>query len=78
MSSGTAVIVARNPALEEVCGEAAEYIDEIGALPAILCRVLNDAPRRAALGRAGLERARQFGWDEAARRLLAAFDRDSA
>jgi glycosyltransferase involved in cell wall biosynthesis len=78
MSSGTPLIVARNPALQEVCGEAAEYIDEIGALPAILRRVLGDAARRAALGRAGLDRARQFGWDEAARRLLAAFDRKSA
>src|SRR6185503_7967172 len=78
MSSGTPLIVARNPALEEVCGDAAEYVDDIGALPTILGRVLGDGSRRAALGRAGLERAGQFSWDEAARRLLAAFERGNA
>ena len=79
MASGAPLIVARNAALQEVCGEAAaEYVQDIRALPAILRRVLGDATRRAELSRAGLERARQFGWDEAARRLLAAFDRRNA
>lgn len=75
MASGTPLIVARNPALQEVCGDAAEYVDDIAELPTILRRVLSDTARRQELGRAGADRARAFGWDEAARRLLAAFDR---
>jgi hypothetical protein len=37
--------------------------------------LLRDSARRQELARAGVDRARGFGWDEAARRLLAAFDR---
>jgi glycosyltransferase involved in cell wall biosynthesis len=74
MASGTPLIVARNPALEEVCGDAAEFVDNLADLPAMFHRVLDDPARRAELSRAGLDRARRFGWDEAARRLLAAFD----
>ncbi len=77
MASGTPLVVSDNPALREVCGTAAEYVDDIDALSAVLLRVLRDAPRRAELRRDGLSRARQFGWEEAARRLLGAFDRAS-
>jgi glycosyltransferase involved in cell wall biosynthesis len=77
MASGAPLIVARNAALVELCGDAAEYVDTIDALPAILRHVLGDASRRAELARAGPDRARQFGWDEAARRILGAFDRAS-
>jgi glycosyltransferase involved in cell wall biosynthesis len=74
MASGTPVVVARNPALEEVCGPAAEYVDDMNQLPAILRRLLADQSRRTELRRLGLERATLFGWDEAAKRLLASFD----
>jgi glycosyltransferase involved in cell wall biosynthesis len=74
MASGTPLIVTRNPALEEVCGDAAEYADDVAGLPSVLRCVLDNPNRRAELRRAGLDRARHFGWDEAARRLLAAFD----
>jgi glycosyltransferase involved in cell wall biosynthesis len=78
MSSGTPLIVARNPAVQEVCGNAAEYVDDIGRLSSAMRRLLTDERRREQLRREGLERAGHFGWDEAARRLLTAFDRASA
>jgi glycosyltransferase involved in cell wall biosynthesis len=75
MASGTPLIVARNAALLEVCGEAAEYADPIESLPQVLARVVASPERRAGLRAAGLQRARAFGWDEAARRLLAGLER---
>ena len=78
MSSGTPLIVSPNPALREVCGDAAEYVENIDALGATMHRVLSDGARREDLRRNGLARARLFSWDEAARRLIAAFDRRDA
>ncbi len=75
MTSGTPLVVARNAALEEVCGGAAEYVDDMTELGPTLCRLLTDDARRQELRRAGIERATNFGWDEAARRLLAALNR---
>lgn len=75
MTSGTPLIATRNPALSEVCGEAAEFVDEIEQLPAVLRRLLDDPARRRALRAAGLQQAGRFSWDESARRLLEAFDR---
>lgn len=78
MSSGTPVIVSTHPALREVCGDAAEYIDNIDTLGGVLHRVLSDTARREELRRRGLARARLFSWDEAARRLIAVYDRHDA
>lgn len=75
MASGTPLIVARNPALAEVCGQAAEFVDDIARLSESLRHVLVDEHRRRELRSAGLEQARRFSWDESAQRLLAAFDR---
>ena len=75
MTSGTPLVVARNTALEEVCGTAAEYVDDMTDLAPTLCRLLGDEARRQELRRAGLERATNFGWNEAARRLLVALER---
>jgi glycosyltransferase involved in cell wall biosynthesis len=75
MASGTPLIAARNEALEELCGSAAEYVDAIAELPRVLQRLLADPQRRGELRTAGLHRSRLFGWDEAARRLIAALDR---
>ena len=74
MASGTPLIVARNAALEELCGHAAEYADPISTLPDTLLQLLSNPARRQHLRSAGAARARTFGWDEAARRLLAALD----
>ncbi|HET6363162.1 MAG TPA: glycosyltransferase family 1 protein [Gemmatimonadota bacterium] len=78
MASGAPVVAARIPALEEVCAEAAEYFGDPVELPGILSRMLQDPARREALARAGPPRAAFYSWDEAARRLLAAFDDESA
>jgi glycosyltransferase involved in cell wall biosynthesis len=72
MASGTPVVATRIPALEEVCGDAAEYFDDLEGLPSVLTRILGDPERPTALARKGLARSAAFGWDEAARRLLAA------
>jgi glycosyltransferase involved in cell wall biosynthesis len=72
MASGTPLIASRIPALEEVCGDAAEYFDDTEQLPGVILRMLQDPARRDALARAGLSRAGAFAWDASARRLLAA------
>jgi glycosyltransferase involved in cell wall biosynthesis len=72
MASGTPVVATRIPALEEVCGDAAEYFDDLEGLPSVLTRILGDPERPTALARKGLARSAAFGWDEAARRLVAA------
>ena len=66
MACGTPVVAVPEPALEEVAGEAAVWVDE---------RDLGEGIRRAVaererLVRAGLERARLFSWRETARRTL--------
>ncbi|HJU85978.1 MAG TPA: glycosyltransferase family 1 protein [Gemmatimonadota bacterium] len=71
MASGAPVVAARIPSLEEVCGEAAEYFDDQD-LPGALAGILGDGKRRRELARRGIARSALFGWDEAARRLLAA------
>jgi hypothetical protein len=57
-----------------LCGSAAEYIDRIDDLPPRLGAIVADAALQQALKGAGVKRARMFGWDEGARRLLAVLD----
>jgi glycosyltransferase involved in cell wall biosynthesis len=66
MACGTPVVAVREPALEEVAGDAAVWAGE---------RELADGIRRAVSERdrfvaAGLERAKRFSWAETARRTL--------
>jgi glycosyltransferase involved in cell wall biosynthesis len=73
MACGTPTVVSRTPALAEVCGDAAVYVDprspeEIGAAIAALVASPGD---RAALREAGLRRAAVFDWGRSARALLA-------
>lgn len=75
MSSGAPLLVARNPALEEVCGDGAEYVDDIANLAGVLATLIDDETRRTSVAQAGLARSRLFGWHEAAQRLLVAIDR---
>lgn len=73
MACGAPVVAARIPALEEVCADAAAYFGQPDELPEVLSGILRDPTRRETLARAGRLRAASFSWDEAARRLLAAF-----
>jgi glycosyltransferase involved in cell wall biosynthesis len=68
MASGTPVVATDDPALREVAGDAAVYTR--GDLAEAIRIALGERDRLVA---AGLERARLFSWDEAARRTLAVY-----
>lgn len=67
MASGTPVVTSRGGATEEVAGAAAVLVDPLDPA-AIAAGIEEAAARREELVRVGLERARDFGWDEVARR----------
>ena len=69
MASGTPVVAVREPALEEVAGDAALFVDEAGLADGIRT-ALQD---RARLSAAGLERAGAFSWRATAERTLAVY-----
>jgi glycosyltransferase involved in cell wall biosynthesis len=69
MASGTPVVVAADPALREVAGDAAVYA-EGDAFAAAIRTAIADRDRLVA---AGLERAKLFSWDETARRTVAVY-----
>jgi glycosyltransferase involved in cell wall biosynthesis len=69
MASGTPVVAVHEPALEEVAGDAAVFVEE-AALADGIRRALADRDR---LVWAGLERARRFSWRAAAEKTLAVY-----
>jgi glycosyltransferase involved in cell wall biosynthesis len=69
MASGTPVVALREPALVEVAGDAAVFVDEDGLADGIR-QVLADRERVVA---AGLDRARMFSWRTTAERTLAVY-----
>ena len=69
MACGTPVVASPDPALQEVAGDAALFA-EPARLGEAIRRAIDERPRLAA---AGLERARRFSWEEAARRTLAVY-----
>jgi len=70
MACGTPVVVSRTSSLPEVVGEAGVQVDPESVEDIVrgLRIVLENPEQRAALRAAGLERARQFTWEVAARR----------
>jgi glycosyltransferase involved in cell wall biosynthesis len=69
MASGTPVVAVRDPALQEVAGDAAVFVDEDG-----LADGIREAVReRERLTAAGIARARGFSWRAAAERTLAVY-----
>ena len=69
MACGTPVVATREPALVEVCGEAAVY-----ATPEQMGEAVREAVReRPRLAQAGFERARRFSWRAAAEQTLAVY-----
>src|SRR5581483_10057627 len=67
MASGTPVVTSGGGATEEISGGAAVLVDPLD--PASIAAGIEEASaRREELVRAGLQRARDFGWDEVARR----------
>jgi glycosyltransferase involved in cell wall biosynthesis len=69
MASGTPVVTVPDPALVEVAGEAAVVVPE-AELAAGIRRAVEE---RDTLAAAGLERARAFTWEAAARATVAAY-----
>ncbi len=72
MACGAPVVTSTAPALVEVGGDVAVAVDGLDA-GAIAGGLEEAAARRAALGPRGIERARRFGWDEAARATISVY-----
>jgi glycosyltransferase involved in cell wall biosynthesis len=71
MACGTPVVAGLDSALREVAGEAALYAVDGELAPAIRTAIA----QRERLRDAGLQRAKRFSWDEAARRTLDVYRR---
>ena len=67
MASGTPVVALDEPALREVAGDAAVFVDEAAPRRRHASRARTSASELAA---AGLERARAFSWRATAERTL--------
>src|SRR6185312_3544959 len=76
LASGCPAIVPNTGAGPEVAGAAARLIDPYREddLTQALLEVTGSQPLRRQMRAAGLERARRFGWPQAARRVLETFD----
>jgi len=77
MCAGVPVVAVRCAAVEEVCGDAAVYVDahDPAELSAAVARLRQDAAWRAALVARGRERAAQFSWAASARAHIRAYER---
>lgn len=75
MAAGAPTIVADTPALVELSGQAALTFPatDSARLTALLQRVLHDTGLQEQLRTAGQKRARDFSWDETARRTAAVY-----
>ncbi len=76
MACGAAVACSNSSSLPEVAGDAADLFDphSASAIAGSIARVLGDPRWRSELSRRGLARARQFSWQETARRTLEAYE----
>lgn len=75
MACGTPVITSNTSSLPEVVGDAALLIDpysEDSILQALL-KIVGDEQLRSRLSAAGIQRARQFSWQTAAKKTLAVY-----
>jgi glycosyltransferase involved in cell wall biosynthesis len=72
MASGTAVVASGSSSLPEVVGEAGMLLppDDEAAWTDAVVRVMDDEALRARMREAGLERAKLFSWEKAARETL--------
>lgn len=77
MACGTPVISSTASSLPEVVGDAGLLVDpeDVDALAAAMDRVLADAGLRERMRAAGLERARRFTWEGAARKTADTYRR---
>ncbi len=77
MACGKAVVCSNTSSLPEVVGDAGVLVSpyDVDALADAMERLLNDPEQREMLGQRGIERAKGFTWDEAARKTLAIYER---
>jgi glycosyltransferase involved in cell wall biosynthesis len=77
MACGCPVVTSNVSAMPEVVGDAGILVDplDVGALSTAMRSLAADPGRREALRARGLERARRFSWDAAARTTLDVFRR---
>jgi glycosyltransferase involved in cell wall biosynthesis len=77
MACGTPVVCSRAASLPEVGGDAVEYFDPYSRedAAAAIERVLSSPSRQEELRRKGLERARQFSWEESTRKHIEVYRR---
>jgi glycosyltransferase involved in cell wall biosynthesis len=80
MACGTPVVCADNSSLPEAAGMAGLTVssEDEEALADALHRLISDGELHARLTRLGLEHARRFTWETAARTLLATYERVGA
>jgi len=76
MACGTPVIASNTTSLPEVIGNAGLTVDptSVEAITKAMAQLLDDAPLRAKLQQAGIERATKFTWQYTAQRLLEALE----
>ena len=77
LGCGIPTIISDRSSLPEVAGEAALKIDpdQPDSIADALYRALTDSALRATLTQRGLEQARHFSWEKAARETLAVYER---
>jgi glycosyltransferase involved in cell wall biosynthesis len=75
MACGCPVIASQKSSLEEVCGEAAFYVDpyNISSIGTAILKVLNDISLQTSLRERGLNRIRHFSWKRTALEHLNTF-----
>jgi glycosyltransferase involved in cell wall biosynthesis len=73
MACGVPVLAANAAALPEVVGDAGVLFDprDVQAMAGTIAQVLSDKALRAVLSERGLERARLYSWERAARETAA-------
>jgi glycosyltransferase involved in cell wall biosynthesis len=76
MAQGTPALLSDVPALREVAGDAAAFVDpaDVDGWAARIVALLGDADERTRLAHAGAARAREFSWDRCADRTIAVYE----
>jgi glycosyltransferase involved in cell wall biosynthesis len=76
MACGCPVVTSNAASLPEVCGEAAHYVDphSVDSIAQGIYQVMSDRNLRNTLTHKGLERAKLFSWEKAAKEVLDIFE----
>lgn len=77
MSAGTSVITSRNSAMQEVCGEAATYVDpmDIQEIATMISHLARDTDKRVSLVESGRRRSKLYSWRRSGEEHLRLFEK---